>query len=383
MTKDVSIIGASTAGLLTAKMLAEQGLKVTVFEASDHLDPAHRTLIVTNHLSKTLGPVYQSVVVNVIHRFELFANGRIARISLRQPDIIIERSKLFHELATQAKNSGAEVLTGHRFLGLKPNGKRLSFNIGNNGNKHPIEEYTHILVGADGAFSKVAKSGGWPKQDTVPLIQAVVKLPEDMPSDTTRVWFLPEETPFFYWLIPHSPTHGVLGLIAEEDRRGQHRLERFIDRKKLEPIKYQSASIPIYKQWVPIHRKIGESDVYLVGDAAGHVKASTVGGVVTGFRGALSVVDCILNKKNNKNLKGLQRELDLHGVIRKTLQGFTQTDYVKLFDMLNPAVMRSLASFNRDETVRLLINLFLNQPQFLLLGLRTFLKTNPLFAKGP
>ena len=35
--------------------------------------------------------------------------------------------------------------------------------------------------------------------------------------------------------------------------------------------------------------------MYLGGDAAGHVKVSTVGGVVTGFRGALGVVEAILN----------------------------------------------------------------------------------------
>jgi flavin-dependent dehydrogenase len=111
----------------------------------------------------------------------------------------------------------------------------------------------------------------------------------------------------------------------------------------------------------------------LVGDAAGHVKATTVGGVVTGFRGALNVVDNILNSRNNLNFNGLRRELDLHNLIRKSLRGFTQEDYVKLLDMLNPSTIRSLSSFNRDETVKLLFHLFLSQPRLLLLGLRTIL----------
>jgi flavin-dependent dehydrogenase len=267
-------------------------------------------------------------------------------------------------------------------LNLKPNGKNLAFNITNNGNGKPIEETTDILIGADGAFSRVAKSAGWPEQATVPLIQAVVKLPEDMPSDTTRVWFLPEDTPYFYWLIPHSPTHGVLGLIAEENNRGRMHLEQFIKKKGLEPIEYQSARIPIYRRWVPIHRKIDGSDVYLVGDAAGHVKATTVGGVVTGFHGAMTVVDKILDKKNSPNFKVLRRELDLHALVRKTLQGFTQADYIKLLDMLNPSTMRSLASFNRDETVKLLFHLFLGQPRLLLLGLRTILLGSLPFLKS-
>jgi geranylgeranyl reductase len=381
MNKDVAIIGGSAAGLLTAKMLAGHGLAVRVFEAAETIDPAPRTLIVTGQLPKFTGPLYKSALINKIHRFELFTDGRVAEISLRQPDLVIERSKLLHDLATQAKESGARIFTGHRFLNLKPNGKNLAFNITNNGNGKPIEETTDILIGADGAFSRVAKSAGWPEQATVPLIQAVVKLPEDMPSDTTRVWFLPEDTPYFYWLIPHSPTHGVLGLIAEENNRGRMHLEQFIKKKGLEPIEYQSARIPIYRRWVPIHRKIDGSDVYLVGDAAGHVKATTVGGVVTGFHGAMTVVDKILDKKNSPNFKVLRRELDLHALVRKTLQGFTQADYIKLLDMLNPSMMRSLASFNRDETVKLLFHLFIGQPRLLLLGLRTILLGSLPFPK--
>lgn len=381
MSKDVAIIGASAAGLLTAKKLADHGMAVKIFEASKQIDSTRRSLIVTDHLPKVLGPLYQSSLVNVIHRFELYADGRVAEISLNQPDLVIERSKLLSELEAQAKQSGVEILTNQRFLNLKPNGKQLAFSIANNGNGTPVEQYTHILVGADGTFSCVAKSGGWPKPTTVPLIQAVVKLPKDMPSDCTRVWFLPEVTPYFFWLIPHSSTHGVLGLIAEQEKQGRMHLEHFLETKGVVPIEFQSAMIPLYTRWVPVFRKIGQGDVYLVGDAAGHVKATTVGGVVTGFRGALNVVDCILKNRNNLNYNGLRRELDLHNLIRKNLQGFTQEDYVKLLDMLNPLVTRSLASFNRDETVKLLFHLFLGQPKLLLIGLRTILRNKLPFFK--
>jgi len=193
---------------------------------------------------------------------------------------------------------------------------------------------------------------------------------------------MPEVTPYFFWFIPHSSTHGVLGLIAEQEKRGRMHLEHFLERKEIVPIEFQSAMIPLYTRWVPVHRKIGQGHVYLVGDAAGHVKATTVGGVVTGFRGALNVVDDILKSKNNLNFNGLRRELDLHNLIRKSLRGFTQEDYVKLLDMLNPSTMRSLSSFNRDETVKLLFHLFLSQPRLLLLGLRTVILNSLLLNKS-
>jgi flavin-dependent dehydrogenase len=373
MKKDIAIIGASTTGLLTAKMLADQGLNVKVFEAAQHIDPSPRTLIVTGHLPKVIGPLYKGSLLNKIHQFELFTDGRVAKIPLRQPDLIIERSKLLDGLATQAKEKGAKIFTGHRFLDLKPNGNHLAFNISTNGDRESVEQYAHVLVGADGVFSKVAQSGGWPNQTTVGLIQAVVNLPNDMAPDTTRVWFIPEYTPYFFWLIPHSPSHGVVGLIAEEKSNGQIFLERFLEKKNLTPIEYQSAHIPIYTKWIPVHRQIGGGHVYLVGDAAGHVKATTVGGVVTGFLGALSVVDDILKSNKNQNLKRLRRELGLHYLIRKSLHGFTQADYVRLLELLNPSTLRFLSTFNRDETVKLLFHLFLNQPRLLLLGFQKLL----------
>ena len=159
-------------------------------------------------------------------------------------------------------------------------------------------------------------------------------------------------------------------------------LEHFLERKEIVPIEFQSARIPLYTRWISVHRKIGQGHVYLVGDAAGHVKATTVGGVVTGFRGALTVVDDILNSRNNLNFNGLRRELDLHNLIRKSLRGFTQEDYVKLLDMLNPSTLRSLSTFNRDESLKLLFHLLVRQPKLLMIGLRTILLDRLPFSKS-
>jgi flavin-dependent dehydrogenase len=373
MTKDVAIIGGSAAGFFTAYLLARKGVDVRVFEAEDPLNPSPRTLIVTSYMPKMIGSLCESAVVNTIRRFELFADGRVATISLQRPDLVIERSKLVQGLAERAEASGTKILAGHLFLRLKPNGKILTFTLSHNGDGTLIEESADILVGADGAFSKVAQSAGWSKQPTVPLFQAVVELPKDMPSDTIRVWFAPEDTPYFYWLIPHSPRQGVLGLISEEEREGFSFLECFLEKKGLVPIEFQSARIPFYTKWIPFHRKIQESHVYLVGDAAGHVKVSTAGGIVTGFRGAHGVAEAIFNGGSSQELRALRKELGRHRLMRTVLHGFTQAEYARLLDILNPATKRLLSVFTRDETGTLLWNLFLKNPRLLLLGLRSSL----------
>jgi flavin-dependent dehydrogenase len=311
--------------------------------------------------------------LNKIRRFELFANGRVAQVSLKKPDLIIERSQLIDYLADKARQNGAKILANHCFLGLQPGRHHLRLEVSHNGSTSVKKAAAQIVIGADGAFSRVAKCGGWPRLKTVPLIQAVVKLTRDMPSDTTRVWFLPDDTPYFYWLIPHSPSEGVLGLIAEDMRRGRQSLERFIKRKGLTPSFFQSAPVSIYDRWFPNHRRIGRGDVYLVGDAAGHVKATTVGGVVTGLRGALSVVDQILGKRNQQNMNILRRELYLHRLIRKVLNGFSQDDYVALFDQLNPSTVKTLGAYSRDESIKLIFHLCLRRPKLLSIGLQKLL----------
>lgn len=285
----------------------------------------------------------------------------------------MDRSKVIQRLADQAEASGAKILAGQRFLSLKPNGKGLTFTVSLNGGGELVEESADILVGADGAFSKVARSAGWPKQPTVPLLQAVVELPKDMPSDVTRVWFIPEETPYFYWLIPYSPTHGTLGLIGEEGHEIGGCLERFLEKKGLEPIEFQNAQVTKYTRWIPNHRKIGESHVYLVGDAAGHVKVSTMGGIVTGLWGALGAAEAILNGGSSREFRVLRQELDRHRLIRKVLHNFTQADYARLLDLLTPSIKRSLNLFRRDDSKRLLLHVFLRQPRLLLLSLRSLL----------
>ncbi|MFC1867610.1 FAD-dependent monooxygenase [Thermodesulfobacteriota bacterium] len=374
MNKDVAIIGGSAAGLYTASLLSKQGLQVKVFEESENIDPDCRTLIVTNDVLKYIDKkLYKDTIINKIRRFELFANGRVGTISLQRPDLIMERNKLIQRLADQAEENGAKLLTGRRFLGLRQNGKRLKFDLSSNGNDGSVEDSADVIVGADGVFSKVAQSGGWSEQPTVPLFQAVVELPEDMPPDTTRVWFIPKETPYFYWLIPHSPTHGVLGLIGNEEGDTKKALENFLEKKKITPIEIQDAHIPRYTQWVPVHRKMGGGHVYLVGDAAGHVKVTTVGGLFTGFRGARGVAEAILNGGSSREFKGLRRELNLHHVLRRMFNKFTQHEYVRLLDLLNPSAQKTLGQVSRDETPKLIWHLFRKQPRLLFFGLKTLL----------
>jgi len=373
LSSEIGIVGGSVAGLFTAHLLGRAGKRVRVFEGAEAFDPKPRTLIVTHRLRELLGKAGSGSLVNEIRRFELFTDGRVARIGLRNPDLVIERSKLIRDLAALAQGSGVRISFDRRFVSMEQKSAALKLQLQSGQSGSAEETEVNTLVAADGATSRVAKAAGWPAQATVPLLQAIVRLPEGMSSDTTRVWFIPDDTPYFYWLIPDSPTRGVLGLIGEEGPETRRVLERFLEKHHLEPLEYQAARIPVYSKWVPVSRRLTGGDVYLVGDAAGHVKVTTVGGIVTGLRGALGVSEAILNGRPGRKLRELRRELDIHLLIRKVIHNFNQTRYSRLVDLLNARARQDLEQHTRDEPAGVLWRLCLHQPRLLLFGLRAAL----------
>lgn len=381
-TPPIAVVGGSAAGFYAACLLARGGRDVRVFERNQRLEPAARTLIVTRRMRELLGPLGEPSVLNEIRRFEIYSDGRSAQVSLPHPDLIIERARLIQTLAEQARAAGAQVLLGRRFVGLGRDGARPMLEMDRGGEQGREDVPVSVVIGADGALSHVARAAGWPAQKTAPLLQAVVRLPADFPRDTVRVWFVPEDTPYFYWLIPETKDRGVLGLIGEDGGQAKRGLERFLERRGFEPLEYQGARIPLYTGWVPVHRRIGDADVYLVGDAASQVKVTTVGGIVTGLRGAKAVARAILDGDGRRELRSLRRELDLHLLVRRSLHGFSQQQYSRVLGLLNAAAYRSLANFHRDEAARVLWRLCQSQPRLLWMGLRGLLASRGFPANG-
>ena len=364
-------MGGSAAGLFTAAKVARGGRRVRVVESKPRFEPAARTLIVTDHFRRQMGTSARESIVNEIRRFELFTDGRSAQVTLNRPDLIIERSRLISALAQEAQEAGASFSYDTRFLGIGANARGLRLEVESRGKCEELQ--ADSVVGADGAASRVARASGWPPVETVPLIQAIVRLPKDCPVDTTRVWFVPDDTPYFYWLIPESAERAAVGVIGERGDDTKRLFERFLERKCLDALDWQGARIPVYRKWVPVRRQIGNGEVYLVGDAAAQVKVSTVGGIVTGFRGALGVAQALLQNGKSGELTALRRELATHWLIRRALHHFQQKDYSQLVDLLNASARRQLGEINRDEAARLLWNVTRRQPRLVLLGLRGLL----------
>ena len=106
---DVAIIGGSTAGFLTAELLARKKMSVRLFDRQSSIAPAKRTLIVTHQMLDLLGGRGDGWVVNEIHRFEIIADDQVVMIPLERPDLVIERASVVGALAARAADEGVDI----------------------------------------------------------------------------------------------------------------------------------------------------------------------------------------------------------------------------------------------------------------------------------
>ena len=234
---------------------------------------------------------------------------------------------------------------------------------------------TRHLIGADGSRSVVAEAMGAAPQRTVPIVQARVELGDRYDPDVTRVWFDRARTRFFFWLIPESPTTGVVGLIAEKPGNARQLLEGFLEEHGYQADEYQGAMIPLHQPRRPLEWRARESRVLLVGDAAAHVKVTTVGGVVSGMWGAQAAARSLaVGNPYRRELRALHRELYLHDLVRWFMDRFHGRHYDLLLRLLNRELDLLLRTNNRDSMASKAWSLAFAQPRLFLLGLDAFVR---------
>ncbi len=371
----IIIIGASTPGLFAAYLLSKAGFEVEVYERSGALDSLPRTLIVTGKISDVLGFVPEEVIVNEVRSVELFSKSRSAKLGLSRPDLIIERERLVILLARMAEGAGARIILKRRFLTFTSTSQGVVVAFRDLETGEEKRARADALIGADGTFSAVARAASHNGHFHTALLQARVRLPEDVDHHTYQVWFDPGRTKYFYWLIPESDETAAVGVIADDARQAGGGLKAFLREQGLAAIEYQAAMVPMHKFEYSARVAEVSRKVFLIGDAAAQVKVTTVGGVVTGLRGARAVVEAIQSGGNaGKEIGGLKRELDLHLLVRRLLDGFTDDDYDALIDFLNGELKQVLSEQTRDELSQMYLKLIASQPRLVMLGIKALLR---------
>jgi len=356
----IAIIGAGPVGCYLASLLTPD-FEVTVFEEHKSVGlPVQCTGIVSQGIYKFV-PKRNSFVINKASDIRIFApNNKYIKLKLKKPDLIIDRKKFDTYLYKQAKKKGVKFVFNHKFLSARAHNmvvEDLKLR------KIRKLKCSH-LIGADGPLSSVARSKGlYASREFFVGLQAIINK-----KNNNIIDFYPFKQGFG-WAVPENKNTLRVGVAARTNPKDC--FKKLLDKYKGRIIEKQGGLIPVFNPWTSFSRE----NIFLVGDAAGFVKATTGGGLIPGLRSAEILAHSL---KHNISYEAgiylhLLPSLWLHLKIRNMMDSFTSKDWNQLVkDLNNKKSKRILQSISRDRLFRLLLSIAASNPQIIRYGLKHF-----------
>ncbi len=345
----ISIIGAGPAGAYLAELLARKGEDVNIYE--EHKDignPVQCTGILTETLSKLID-VNNDIIANIVKKVRIISSDKEFTEVKLKPNYILDRRKLDQYLVNRAVENGAKLHLGKRFLDYKENSKiEMSFNDGK------IE--TDYLIGADGVASRVAKHFNRERK-YVQALQVRANL-EIEDKELVEV-YVGSNYGDFAWVVPEDNKIARIGLAGTKNT--QELFKKLLEYKKAKIIDYQSGLVPLYDYKL----RLRKGNVFLIGDAATMVKATSHGGILQGMMAAKVLADNFDSYEEKFN-KDIGRDLGIALLMRKVMNKFNDDDFrllVKLFK--KDRLRKILNEHDRDFPSQFGLKLLLNEPRLL------------------
>ena len=353
----ISIIGAGPIGNYTAFLLAKQGHDVHIYEDHDVIGtPIQCTGLMTISLNDIFVPAEEYMTNKVEVRDIVAPNGK--KVTMKSPEYLVHRTQFDQHLANQAESAGAKIHTNHRFIEIK-DGKIILKDTKTTKLK---EVKTDILIGADGANSTVAKILN-PKRQRKYCVGIQARVSGAFDPKQYTVYFDNNISPgFFAWIVPENEKTARVGLKGTSTN-----FDSFINKHGFEKIEMQAGPIPIYDTAYITEKKDKRMKIYLVGDAATHVKATTAGGIIPGLKAAQCLADAIKNNDSYKKRwkKAIGKDLWLHLKIRNALDKFTNDDWNKLIELLSQDKVKAVFEKHDREKPWKLMKALIIEPRLL------------------
>lgn len=352
----VVVVGAGPAGSMVAKELASQGHDVSVFEEHSCVG---RPIACTGIVTKALFDFVKkdNYLINELNGVNVISpKGEKVLVPLHE--YVICREKFDTFMMKEAVNHGAQYFTNHKFIGL--NEKNNIAQLEHKGKK--IEIKYDILVGADGPFSAVGRMSGLTK-DRKYYVGSQATVDGDFDQRTFYTFFGSDIAPgFFAWAVPESKNKARVG-VATKKFVGKY-FDVLRQRFNGNISERQAGPIPIYDG----AKNVQKNNIFLVGDAAGLIKNTTGGGIITGIWSAKVLAESILeNKDYSSSLAPLRKELWIHEKLRNMLDCFSNDDYEQLVEVMKtPKIKEILKKYPREFPSKFVWKLAIADPRLAL-----------------
>lgn len=376
---DVAVVGGGPAGCFVSEVLAKQGFEVAIIEEHAEVgNPVCCTGVVGVGGLQELDIKPGKWVLGKLRRAVFYppSNEPVEITRGKVEAFVIDRAAFDRELARKAAKAGATLLLKTRCVGLKLGREPVVKLKG--GSETNVR--TRLVIGADGPASVVAREAGLLKNARY-LKCAQFETIAKIGADTTELYFSSSYAPgFFAWLTPAGNLCRVGLGTSRGDALGK--LLSFVGAHPTASIKVQSSKIlslcagPIPE---PLTRKIYTDRVMLVGDAAGHVKPLTGGGIYVGLScsqlAAEAAADALGSEPNAKKLRAYEmavmkkfgRDFELGIRIRRVFERMTDEDLNSIFKLLDREDVQALVLNNLDfdHHEKLLRALLIKAPRLL------------------
>jgi len=272
---DVAVVGGGPAGAVAARVAARAGARVLLVEQRERGEaPSACAGLVSPRTLRVLGASPACVVARP-RRLTIHApDGTTLSIATRdERALVVDRAALEIELLALAQAAGVDVRRGARAVAWRAGTLQMATAAG----AHEARATT--LVGADGPDSRVATWAGLPPGAALRARQAEIDVPAS-PDEPVRVFVGPTTAPgFFAWSVPAQSGRLRVGLAVRGTADPETLLMALLARHfaGARPTAIRDGLIPI-----PVKRQTARGEILLVGDAAGHVKPFSGGGLYFG-----------------------------------------------------------------------------------------------------
>ena len=346
---DVVVVGGGPVGLFTAAKVAEHGYRVLVLEEHAEIGkPVQCAGLVTPGVFELAG-LSTKHGLPVRGAFIYPPQGEPLRFKARDTKaLVVDRTFFDQHLAKHAVRKGVNLKLRNSFLDFKrreDSTLELTTTDSHTGRQGKIT--TKILVGADGVSSQVRRQAGLPEPGKLVSgfqVDYKGKLPPNYDTESIELYLGHSYAPeFFAWVIPlqeglrvglcfnslgntKEKLQGMKRLRGRENKKQEDteskrrklnafRLhKRFIKERltaklsTMNPMAQYAGAIPFGPP-----KRFTTDNIALVGDAAGQAKASSGGGIYTGFVSALELAPVIHTALETKDYS---KEI-LHGYQKK------------------------------------------------------------------
>jgi len=220
---------------------------------------------------------------------------------------------------------------------------------------------THMIVGADGPLSSVAKESNiLNKRNMITGLQSRCNY-KDLEEGTTTIHL---DKGDFSWVIPEDDKIARVGVLGKASKQLYKDYKMLLGKNKI--VQNISGAIPLYDPTQKLRKP--DENIFLMGDSATQLKATTYGGIVFGLNAGKLLAD---NKETyvDKFNKEFGKELILSLKMRKLMNCMSEKQKNRMVHIFSSKHNKKILSkYDRDYPSKFLFKMVLSDPRIMAFG---------------